>query len=147
MKIITKKIHAILDYPVAFALITLPFLLDLGSSNTLAFYLSVITGVAALALTLITDHQTGVVKLVSYKLHLTVDFLVAITFILLPILLGFKGIDLIYYLANGFAVLLVVGLHKGEASTANMKENIAFPETELDFDLAMDGDQLKYDSI
>ena len=53
MKVITKKIHAMLDYPVALALITLPFLFDLGSSHSLAFYLSVITGVAALALTLI----------------------------------------------------------------------------------------------
>lgn len=114
MKFITKKIHAFIDYPVALALIGLPFLLQLGSSNPLAFYLSVITGVAAFLLTLLTDHETGVFKVLSYKLHLSVDFIVGLTFVVLPLVLGFQGIDLIYYLANGAAVLIVVGLHKEE---------------------------------
>jgi len=114
MKFITKKIHSLLDYPVALALISLPFLLQLGSSNPLAFYLSIITGVAALILTLFTDHQTGVVKVISYKIHLIVDFLVGLTFVTLPFILGFQGIDLIYYLVNGVTVLLVVSLHKKE---------------------------------
>lgn len=116
MKFVTKKLHALIDYPVALALITLPFLLGLGESHSLAFYVSVVTGVAALLLTLLTDHQTGVVKLISYKLHLTVDFIVGLTFVVLPLVLGFHGIDLVYYLANGVAVLLVVGLHKGDES-------------------------------
>lgn len=114
MKFITKRIHAYIDYPVAIALITMPFILGLGSSNILAFYVSLITGIAALSLTIITDHDTGVFKLVSYKLHLIVDFIVGLTFVILPLVLGFKGIDLIYYLANGAAVLLVVGMHKQE---------------------------------
>jgi len=114
MKFITKQIHAYLDYPVAIALIALPFLLQLGSSNPLAFTISVATGIAAFVLTLLTDHQLGVLKVLSYKTHLIVDFLVGLTFVLVPFILGFKGIDLIYYLANGIAVLLVVGLHKGE---------------------------------
>lgn len=117
MKFVTKKLHAFIDYPVALALITLPFILGLGESHDVAFYASVITGVAALLLTLITDHETGVLKIVSYKLHLTVDFLVGVTFILLPLIFGFQGIDLFYYLANGAAVLLVVGLHKDSDST------------------------------
>lgn len=117
MKFITKQIHSYLDYPVAFALIGLPFLLQLGSSNPLAFFISVVTGVAALLLTLLTDHQTGVFKVVSYKLHLMVDFAVGLTFVAVPFILGFTGIDLIYYLANGIAVLAVVGLHKSETTT------------------------------
>lgn len=116
MKFITKKIHAFIDYPVALALIILPFLLHLGSSNPIAFYLSVVTGIAALLLTLITDHETGVFKIVSYKIHLMVDFAVGLTFVIAPFLLGFQGIDLIFYLVNGVAVLLVVGMHKGETT-------------------------------
>lgn len=114
MKFITKEIHAYLDYPVAIALIILPFLLQLGGSNPLAFSISVITGIAAFALTLLTDHKLGLFKVLSYKLHLTVDFLVGATFVIVPFILGFQGIDLIYYLANGIAVLTVVGLHKAE---------------------------------
>ncbi len=115
MKFVTQKIHAMIDYPVAIALITLPFLLGLGQSNAIALYASVITGVAALLLTLMTNHQTGVLKLISYKLHLAVDSAVGVAFVLIPFILHFSGLDFVYYLVNGLAVLLVVGLHKEEA--------------------------------
>ncbi len=115
MKFITKQIHAYLDYPVAFALIGLPFLLQLGSSNPLAFQLSLITGIAALILTVLTDHQTGIFPIISYKVHLIVDFLVGITFVLAPFIFSFSGLDAIYYWANGAAVLIVVSLHKSES--------------------------------
>ena len=59
IRFVTKTIHAYLDYPVAIALIALPFLLGLGGSNPLALWLSVGTGIAALILTVLTDHQTG----------------------------------------------------------------------------------------
>lgn len=114
MKFVTKQIHAYLDYPVAIALIVLPFVLGLGESNPIAKQLSVITGCAALILTLLTDHQFGVIKVISYKLHLIVDFLVAIVFIMAPFILSFEGMDAIYYWVNGAAVLFVVSMHKPE---------------------------------
>ena len=67
-------------------------------------------------LTLLTDHKTGVFRVVPYKFHLAVDFLVGITFVAAPFLLGFQGIDAWFYLANGAAVLAVVGLHKPSES-------------------------------
>ena len=116
MKFITKRIHAILDYPVALALIALPFLLGLGSSNPLALQLSVATGIAALILTLLTNHHLGVLKVIPYTFHLAVDFLVAIVFILAPFIFSFEGIDAYYYWINGIAVLVVVSLHKSEVA-------------------------------
>ncbi len=114
MSFITKKIHAFLDYPVAIALITLPFLLGLGSSNPLALYISVATGIAALVLTVLTDHETGVFRVISYRFHLIVDFLVAVVFLLVPFIFAFKGLDAYFYWINGAAVLFVVALHKSE---------------------------------
>jgi len=116
MRFITKQIHAFLDYPVAIALIVLPFLLGLGSSNPLALQLSVATGVAALILTILTNHQLGLIRVIPYKVHLMVDFLVGIVFILAPFLLSFKGLDAYFYWLNGAAVLLVVSLHKADVS-------------------------------
>ncbi|MEP3210796.1 MAG: hypothetical protein ABJN95_16455 [Maribacter sp.] len=116
MKFITKRIHAFLDYPVALALIALPFLLGLGSSNPLALQLSVATGIAALILTLLTNHHLGVLKVIPYTFHLAVDFLVAIVFILAPFIFSFEGIDAYYYWINGIAVLVVVSLHKSEVA-------------------------------
>ncbi len=117
MKFVTKRIHAFLDYPVAVALIALPFLLGLGSSNPLALYLSVATGMAAFVLTLLTDHHLGVFRVIPYRFHLAVDLMVAIVFILVPFIFSFEGIDAYYYWINGMAVLAVVSLHKPEMTT------------------------------
>lgn len=114
MRFITKKMHAFLDYPVAIALIILPFLLGLGSTNSVALYLSVATGFAALSLTLLTDHHLGVFRIISYKIHLIIDFAVAIVFIIAPFIFSFKGIDAYYYWIIGITVLSVVSLHKSE---------------------------------
>tara|TARA_A100000171_G_scaffold52838_1_gene73530 strand:- start:10725 stop:11087 length:363 start_codon:yes stop_codon:yes gene_type:complete len=114
MRFVTQKIHAYLDYPVAVALMTLPFLFGLGGSNRFALLLSVITGIAAFILTLLTDHQLGVFKIVPYKGHLIVDALVGILFVAAPFVFSFEGADAIYYWINGAAVLTVVSLHKPE---------------------------------
>ncbi len=122
-RFVTKTIHAYLDYPVAFSLMGLPFLLNLGSSHPLALWLSVGTGVAAFILTLLTDHHLGVFRVLPYSLHLAVDFLVAIVFLIAPFALGFSGLDAWFYWVNAAAVLLVVGLHKPEgeqSGTARM---------------------------
>ncbi len=113
-RFVTKTIHAYLDYPVALGLIAMPFILGLGTVNPIAFQLSVATGVAALLLTLLTDHHLGVIKVLSYQLHLTVDFLVGLVFIAAPFIFGFAGLEAAYYWVIGATVLVVVGLHKPE---------------------------------
>ncbi|MEP1031952.1 hypothetical protein [Ekhidna sp.] len=116
MRFITKNIHAYLDYPVAVALMALPFLLGLGTSNSFALILSVVTGIAAFILTLLTDHRLGVYKIIPYKGHLIVDGLVGIVFVLAPFIFSFEGLDANYYWLNGAAVLTVVSLHKPEVA-------------------------------
>lgn len=108
--------HAYLDYPVAFLLMAAPFLLQLGDSHPLAKWLSVGTGVAALILTILTDHKTGLIRVVPYSVHLAVDFLVGLVFAAAPFALGFSGVDAAFYWINAAAVLTVVGLHKPEDS-------------------------------
>jgi len=119
-RFVTKTMHAYLDYPVAISLMAMPFILGLGTSNRLALSLSVLTGVAAFILTLLTDHKLGVFRVLPYSLHLTVDFMVGIVFAIAPAVLGFTGLDAWYYWANGAAVLLVCSLHKPEATRAAM---------------------------
>lgn len=116
LRFITKEIHAYLDYPVALGLIAMPFILGIGDVNPLAFWLSLATGIAAFLLTVLTDHHLGVIKVLSYKLHLTVDFLVGVVFVLAPFVLGLSGLEAAYYWVLGGTVLVVVGLHKQEAT-------------------------------
>ncbi|MEM9012378.1 MAG: hypothetical protein AAGE18_14195 [Pseudomonadota bacterium] len=111
-RFVTKALHAYIDYPVALSLMVLPMILGLGASNPLAFWMSVVTGAAAFVLTLLTDHQTGLIRVLPYRFHLIVDGIVGAAFLAAPIALGFTGIDMAYYLAMGGAVVVVVGLHK-----------------------------------
>lgn len=119
MRFVTKTIHAWLDYPVAIALIALPFLLGLGDSHPLALTVSPIVGVAAFMLTVFTDHHLGVIRILPYKLHLAVDFVVGLLFLALPVVFGFSGIDAAYYLLNGVAVATVIALSKPESEMAS----------------------------
>jgi hypothetical protein len=107
IRFVTKTVHAYLDYPVAASLIIMPFVLRLGQGSPVALWLSVATGVAAAGLTLLTDHKTGVRRVVPYAFHLWTDRLVGTVFIAAPLLFGFTGLDATYYWLNGAAVLLV----------------------------------------
>lgn len=78
MRFVTRTIHAYLDYPVAISLMVLPFLLGLGAGNPLAKWLAVGTGATAFILTLLTNHELGVVKVVPYWLHVAVDRVVGV---------------------------------------------------------------------
>ena len=110
IRFVTKTIHAYIDYPVALSLVATPFLLGLGRGNPVALGLSVITGVAAFILTLLTDHRTGLFRVLPYWLHLGVDRLVGVVFLVAPFALGFQGVEAWYYWANGIAVLVVTFL-------------------------------------
>src|SRR5262245_17131468 len=110
MRFVTRKIHAYLDYPVALSLVALPFVLGLGASNPAAKWLAVATGMTAFILTLLTNHELGVIKVAPYWFHLAVDRLVGTAFIAAPFVLGFSGLDAIYYWTNGIAVLIVTVL-------------------------------------
>lgn len=116
MRFVTRKIHARLDYPVALSLIAMPFILGLGATSPAAKWLSVATGAAALLLTLLTDHETGVIRILPYRFHLTVDRLVGVTFLAAPFALGFAGLDAAYYWANAIAVLTVTVIFAAPAS-------------------------------
>ena len=117
MRFVTRKIHAYLDYPVAFSLIALPFVLGLGASNPVAKWLAVATGIAALVLTLLTNHELGAIKVVPFWFHLDVDRLVGVAFVAAPFVLSFSGLDAIYYWINGAAVLIVTVLLNAPEST------------------------------
>ena len=93
LRFVTPSIHAFLDYPVAISLMAAPFVLSLGTSSPMAFWLALGTGIAAFILTVFTDHKLGMIRVLPYSLHLAVDLAVGLIFIAAPFLFGFSGID------------------------------------------------------
>ncbi len=71
----------------------MPAVVRIGTTNPVALWLSVVTGVAAFALTLLTDHKTGLFRVLPYNFHLAVDFMVGVAFVPAPFVLGFTALD------------------------------------------------------
>jgi hypothetical protein len=110
-RFITKSIHAyLIDYPVALVLMVAPFLLKLGQSGPVALWLSVVTRVTALLLPALTDHPTGLVRVIPYWLHLWVDRALGVVFIIAPFAFHFTGLDAWYYWVLAAAVLLTTSV-------------------------------------
>ena len=117
VRFVTRRVHAWIAYPVAISLMVMPFVLGLGAQNPIALWLSVVTGVAAFVLTLLTDHELGVFRVLPYWFHVAVDRIVGVTFVAAPLLFGFSGMDAGYYFANAAAVLLVTFVLNASEST------------------------------
>ena len=110
-RVITKSIHAyLIDYAIAIVLIAAPFVLKLGQSGPIAMWLSVVVGVAALLLAALTDHATGLVRIIPYWMHLRVDRAVGLMFVIAPFVFKFVGLDAWYYWVLAAAVLLTTSV-------------------------------------
>ena len=127
---ISNKIHGAIDYLAAIALIALPFVLELGVATVAATvtaeggvkpdaeavkmtayivrYLSVAVGVLLLVYSLLTRYSLGGLKLIPFGLHLGIDLLAGVAFIVVAFVLGFVGIDQYYYIVAGAVVIVLV---------------------------------------
>src|ERR1700754_1746571 len=124
-RFITKSIHAyLIDYPVAIVLIAAPFALKLGQSGPVAMWLSVVVGVAALLLAALTDHPTGLIRIIPYWLHLWVDRAVGVVFVIAPFAFRFFGFDAWYYWVLAAAVLLTTSVLNAPEVSAVQRANV-----------------------
>ncbi|MFA6276662.1 MAG: hypothetical protein WC622_07925 [Pedobacter sp.] len=116
MKIITPKIHVILDYVVALFLIIAPNIV--GLSTTAATFSMVLGGIHFL-LTLITIFRGGVVKLVSFPIHGFIELVVSFTLAVLALTVFSKNMtDHFYYAGLAVAIFIVFILTDYKAKTS-----------------------------
>jgi len=114
LRILSKTSHGIVDYVAAVALVVSPFILGLGNSSPLAIWISVVSGFAVVFVSVLTKYKFALLKVIPFDLHLAIDLSVATAFMIIPLLLNFKGLDAIYYLANAAVVYLVVALTENQ---------------------------------
>src|SRR3954466_16231701 len=121
-RFITKSIHAyLIGYPVAILLIVAPSVLKLGQSGPVAMWLSVVVGIAALLLAALTDHPTGLGRVIPYWLHLWVDRSVGAVFLIAPFAFKFLGLDGWYYWVLAAAVLLTTSVFNAPEESVAMR--------------------------
>jgi hypothetical protein len=110
IRFLTPKMHGVVDYAAAAGLLLLPFVLELGASSPLAVWLSVASGAAVIGYSLLTSYAYGAAQVVPFKVHLGIDFAAATAFAAAPFVLGFQGIDAVYYWVLSAAVFAVVAV-------------------------------------
>ncbi|MBO9151526.1 SPW repeat protein [Chitinophaga sp. GCM10012297] len=111
--------HGIVDYLAAAALIVSPFILQLGSSNPSARWISVVAGIVVIIVSLATKYRYGAFKIIPFGGHLTLDLLAATSFMLVPFLFKLEGFDAAYYYINAAVVYLVVAVTASESVLAD----------------------------
>lgn len=105
MKIISPKIHAILDYVVAIFLIVAPNLIDLSDFAT---NFSMTLGVIHFILTLVTIFKGGVTKIVPFPIHGIIELIVSLTLMVLAFtVFGKNKTDHFYFACLAVAILSV----------------------------------------
>jgi len=109
IRFINAELHGILDYISAFSFIVIPLLLKFQETSPLALYLSIGAGIFLISYSLLTNYSLGVIKLIPFPIHVFVlDILVAIGFLIAPVVFGFEGMIRWYYFALGAIVPFLV---------------------------------------
>ena len=108
MRIITSRIHGVLDYTVGLLLIFAPALLGLGPGWESRIF--VLLGVAAVVYSLLTRYEWGLLRALPFRGHLALDFAHAAMLTSSPWLLGFAERVWMPHLAAGLLEFVVVAL-------------------------------------
>ena len=105
---ISSKIHAALDYIVGILLIAAPWLLGFAD-KTAATLIPVILGASTIIYSLFTNYEYSLVRLIPYKIHLTIDFIAGLLLLVSPWLFGFSDrVYLPHAILGAFEIIAVM---------------------------------------
>ena len=88
MRFLSTRVHGIMDYLTGGLLIVVPYLLGFAD-GTAAQYVPQILGVAIIGMSLMTDYEYAVARVIPMGLHLGVDILGGLLLAASPWLFGF----------------------------------------------------------
>src|SRR5687767_2787069 len=89
-KPISTGVHGVIDYVTAGTLLTLPGILGLSPRLTRAMQM---IGLKKLIVSMLTQHELGIVKLIPMKTHLALDAVTGATLAALPLLMDERDED------------------------------------------------------
>jgi len=104
MKFISPKMHGIIDYLVVIFLLASPTIF--GFTGLLATFTYAL-GIVHLLLTILTDDSLGLIKVIPFTFHGTIEFIVGIALIVIAYTLFNHNADgKLFYVIFGTVVLL-----------------------------------------
>ncbi|GGF22532.1 SPW repeat protein [Flavobacterium limi] len=116
MKFLETKFHGYIDYLIGLLLLFVPSLfgLEAHSVQSLIFY---IFGIFTIFLSLQTDYEAGIYKLLPMEAHIFIEILSGIFFALSPWIFGFAGKVFLPHLLGGSIVVFLALATKTHNST------------------------------
>ena len=115
MKVISTKVHGILDYLVGLILIISPWLFGFSDGGA-EMWIPVILGAGAILYSIFTRYELGVFKVIPFKIHLTIDAVSGLLLASSPWLFGFAVDVYKPHLIFGLLELVVVLLTQTKTS-------------------------------
>lgn len=89
MRFIPTKVHGVLDYVVAIALMLAPWIFGFAGLGGPAVIIPIVLGVGLFLYSLLTRYELGAVKLIAMPVHLIFDLVASIFLIASPFIFGF----------------------------------------------------------
>jgi hypothetical protein len=90
MRFLSTRVHGIMDYLTGGLLIVVPYLLGFAD-GTAAQYVPQILGVAIIGMSLMTDYEYSVARVIPVSVHLGIDLLGGVLLAASPWLFGFSN--------------------------------------------------------
>ena len=95
MRIIPTRIHGMLDYGTGLLLLISPYLFGFSQVGGAAQYIPMILGAGIIGLSLVTDYELSIAKLIPMPMHLAGDIAAGALLAASPWLFGFA--DRVYW--------------------------------------------------
>ncbi len=109
MKIISTKVHGVLDYMMGVLLIASPWIFGFVS-NGWETWIPCILGVLTIIYSLMTDYELGLSDNISMRTHLVVDAISGVLLAASPWIFGFADVVYLPHLILGLVELAAVSL-------------------------------------
>ena len=105
MKIISSKVHGLLDYATVVFLLLAPTIFQM--EGTLCTFTYVLAGVH-FALTALTDFEVGLLKVIPFRIHGLLEVVVSIALAGVGLWFRNSGNDLGFYFYIGLAIVIMI---------------------------------------
>jgi hypothetical protein len=109
MRILSTKVHGILDYLVGVILIAAPWVLGFAQ-NGAETWVPVILGAGAILYSLLTNYEMGVSKTISMRTHLALDIASGILLAASPWIFNFNDYVYLPHLVLGLGEILIASI-------------------------------------
>lgn len=119
MKIISTKVHGVLDYMMGVLLVASPWVFGFAS-NGWETWVPVFLGISTIIYSMVTDYELGLSDNISMKTHLTVDIVSGVLLAASPWIFGFADVVYLPHLVLGIAEIGAASLTTSKVGEKTM---------------------------